>query len=281
MKRILLATDFSTRSDRALRRAALIAKAIGATLQVVHVVDADLPERFIDADISRAKTTLDQLVASIGSVEAIEARDLIVVDDIHNGILKIAEEIQADLIIIGPHRRRLRDIFVGTTAERLLQRSTIPLLIAIAPPVRDYRKALLALHFNESSKAAGQSALHIGLFDHAEVVVMHAFDAPAEGHLKRSFATDDEVADYVLRERGRASSELGTMVKELGLPPTSLMIESSDGAPSRTILDAAKEIEADLIVVGSTRRKGIERTLVGSVTADVIRNSNGDILVLP
>ena len=41
MQRIMLATDFSERSDRALRRTVLLAKAHGAVLDLVHVVDDD------------------------------------------------------------------------------------------------------------------------------------------------------------------------------------------------------------------------------------------------
>lgn len=46
---LLVATDFSTRSDRALRRAVLLAKQYTAGLVLVHVVDDERPRRFVNA----------------------------------------------------------------------------------------------------------------------------------------------------------------------------------------------------------------------------------------
>ena len=48
MDRLLLATDFSTRSDRALRRAALIADKSGAAITLLHVIDDDQPKYLIE-----------------------------------------------------------------------------------------------------------------------------------------------------------------------------------------------------------------------------------------
>ena len=62
MDRILVATDFSTRSDRALRRATLIAKQVDAALTLIHVVDIDQPERLIASDRSAASALLDETV---------------------------------------------------------------------------------------------------------------------------------------------------------------------------------------------------------------------------
>ena len=55
MQKILVATDFSTRSDRALMRATLIARQTKAELILVHVVDADQPKRLVAADRETAR----------------------------------------------------------------------------------------------------------------------------------------------------------------------------------------------------------------------------------
>jgi nucleotide-binding universal stress UspA family protein len=52
MTRILIATDFPVRSDRATRRASLLARKLGARLTLVHVVDADQPPSLITALIN-------------------------------------------------------------------------------------------------------------------------------------------------------------------------------------------------------------------------------------
>ena len=281
MDRLLIATDFSPRSDRALRRASLIARNAGAALSLVHVVDGDRPDALIEPERAVAAELLAALAASIRESDGIETNWSVVVDDVHVGILAAAEELKYDLIMIGPHRSRLRDVFVGTTAERLVRQCTCPLLVAVGTPVGPYQTTLLALDFDEASKSAGRAALDMGIFDRTHVVIMHAFDAPGESMMRRSMEHPATIERYVKDVKGAATYNLQTLLAELGLPPTSRNVVSMKGTPARTILESAREAEADLIVLGTNQRKGFERVLVGSVTADVIRDAHRDVLIIP
>ena len=62
-----------------------------------------------------------------------------------------------------------------------------------------------------------------------------------------------------------------------------LIVEGDTTGPvsARTILEVAREVGSDLIVLGASQRKGIERALIGSVTADVIRDAHRDVLIIP
>lgn len=281
MDRILVATDFSTRSDRAMRRATLIARRTGASLTLVHVVDADQPERLIATEREAARSLLEESARSLRTGDDIAADPLVKVDDVHNGILGAAEEVGAELIILGPHRRRLRDVFVGTTVERVVRRSGRPLLVAVQTPSGNYERTLLALDFDEASKSASRAALAMGIFEHTEVVVMHAFDAPAEGMMRRAMETTEAIDDYVASERSIAVAKLQGLVRELDLPPTGKRVAAINGSPARSILESAKSEDSHLIVLGTNQRKGFERRLIGSVTEDVIRDAQRDILIVP
>ena len=281
MLQILVATDFSTRSDRAMRRASLLAAKLRARLTLVHVVDVDQPPSLITADEVAASRLLEQLARTLREVDGLDADWAVQVDDVHAGILAAAEERSADLIVIGPHRSRFSDVFVGTTAERVVRRSTRPLLVAVEVPSAHHRGTLLALDFDEASKFAARKALAMGVFDHTEVVVMHAFDAPAESYMKRALEPSVEIAEYVQAEGKVASKELRALLAELELPPTAQTVASIKGSPARTILEAAQRTDSDLIVLGTNQRKGFERALIGSVTADVIRDARRDVLIIP
>ena len=71
MQRLLCATDFSERSDRALRRAVLVARAEKAELDLVHVVDDDRPKRLVDHEATDAWALLRQQMATLGSVDGV------------------------------------------------------------------------------------------------------------------------------------------------------------------------------------------------------------------
>src|SRR5687768_14645376 len=113
MDRILVATDFSTRSDRALRRATLISRRVGASLTLAHVVDADQPNRLIASKRAEALSLLEETARTLRADDDIAADPLVEVEDVHTGILEAAEKVGADLIILGPHRSRLKDVFIG------------------------------------------------------------------------------------------------------------------------------------------------------------------------
>ena len=281
MDRLLVATDFSARSDRAVRRATLVARKLGAALTLIHVVDGEQSDRLVEADRATASDLLAETAATLREVDGIEADWAVKVDDVVSGILLAAEETAAELIVIGPNRRRLRDIFVGTTVERVVQQSDDPVLIAVDTPSGDYRKALLALDFDEASKSTGRRALAMGVFDHTDVVVMHAFDAPAQGMMRRAMMETEEIEHYVDGEGATASGKLEQLRNELGLPQTEHAVAATTGSPARTILESAQSIGCDLIVLGATQRRGLERALVGSVSANVIRDAHRDILIIP
>lgn len=281
MDRILVATDFSTRSDRALRRASLIASRVGAKLTLAHIIDSDRAEALIEAERTAVSAVLADTASILRNNDGVDADWRIEVDDVHAGVLTAADEVSADLIVIGPHRSRLREIFVGTTAERVTRLSTRPLLVAVETPSAHHRKTLLALDFDEASEAAARAALAMGIFDRTQVVVMHAFDAPAQGMMKRSMLPPGQVSTYVDEKRDTAGEQLQSLLGCLGLPRTGQNVVSMKGSPARTILDLAKEIDSDLIVLGTNQRKGFERALVGSVTADVIRGAHRDVLIIP
>jgi nucleotide-binding universal stress UspA family protein len=281
MKLILVATDFSTRSDRALRRAILIARRTGASLILLHVVDADRPERLTAHEQADALFLLRETAGTLSSGDGVEAEPLVRVDDVHSGILAAAAETGADLILLGPHRSGLRDVFIGTTVERVVRRTRLPLLVAVQPPAAAYERTLLALDFDEASKAAGRAALAMGLFEHMDVIVMHAFDTPAEGMMKRSLEPAGAIGDYVAGEHGRAALALHGLVRELGLPPAGQRVAAIEGSPARSILESARAEDCDLIVLGTNQRKGFERLLIGSVTENLIRDAHRDVLIVP
>lgn len=281
MDRILLATDFSPRSDRALRRATLIAQRTGAAITLLHVVDGDQSEAMIEAEVIAARSNLTRLVETMKTVDRVDASLQVKIDDVFAGIASAAEGAAAELIVIGPHRKRLRDVFMGTTVERLLRQTSLPLLIAVQAPLAPYAHTLLALDFDEASRAAARAALALGVFDHTTVSAAHVVHAPARGMMQRGSATHDEVDAYVASEAREARDRVQRLVTELDLPVSHLHLITDQTSVALGLLDCAVKDAADLIVMGTNQRKGFERLLVGSVTEDVLREARRDILIVP
>ncbi|MGF1526783.1 MAG: universal stress protein [Candidatus Competibacterales bacterium] len=87
-KRILVATDFSTRSERALRRGTLLAKALGAKLSLVHVNDDDQPKRIVAAERAAAADLLNEFVQTLQQSDGLVCDGQLVEGDPFEGIAR-------------------------------------------------------------------------------------------------------------------------------------------------------------------------------------------------
>ncbi|MGV1015702.1 MAG: universal stress protein, partial [Methyloceanibacter sp.] len=177
MQRILVATDFSTRSDRALRRASLLARQSAAQMILVHVIDDDQPQRLVEFKRREATAFLQDLVKTLCADDGLPCESRVVLGVPFQRIIDTADELNADLIVLGPHRRQiLRDTFLGTTAERTIRYSRHPVLMANAPPSGPYRSILIATDLSDCAGVAAQAAKDLGLLEGAEIVALHVLD---------------------------------------------------------------------------------------------------------
>lgn len=281
MRDMLVATDFSPRSDRALRRATMMAKQFDMSLTLIHVVDDDLPGHLIDAQLEAARSLLEETARTITQVDDVATRTHVAIGDVFSGILQAADQIQPDLIVMGPHRRQLRDAFIGTTAERTIAHSRHPVLMVAGIPSSPHGRALIALDMEEASRTAARRARALPILKETDMVAMHAFDAPAKGMMQRGLSAVEAVHHYVASEERRADSEFRAMLNELGIGSARRILRPIIGKPARTILEAARDVKAALIIVGTSQSSGLKRFLLGSVAQAVLAEADRDILVIP
>jgi universal stress protein E len=140
---ILAATDFSTRSNRALRQAGLLAQPDRTQLHVVHVVDDDQPQELVRMEMREAERVLAEQMDAMPELRALQARPMVVTGDPFDGILRVAADIKPDLIVMGSHRKQLLlDIFVGTTIERVIRTGPVPVLMVNNEAQRRYENVV-------------------------------------------------------------------------------------------------------------------------------------------
>ena len=147
LRRILLPTDFSGCANYALPYAAAIARAAGATIICLHVVEpiapavgySGLAEPMPIADISgqledSAERELPKL-ARCEDFSGLEIEDVIVHGDAAAEIVRVAGEREVDLIVVSSHGRTgLGRIIFGSTAEAVVRHASCPVLVVKPPP---------------------------------------------------------------------------------------------------------------------------------------------------
>ena len=278
--RILVATDFSTQSDRALRRALLIARQSDAAITMLHVVD-DEPAHLIDRQRELAHDLLEGIVQTLWTSDGVPANFVVAVGDAAREIDLAAERSGSSLIVMGPHRRQLGDLFAGTLADRTIRSSRFPVLLANAPPSNHYQQSLLAIDFDDASNSAVTAANELPFVRRSSLSAVHLFDAPAAAMMKRSMQTPEAVDAYIDYEAQRAAAKLRSFISTKGSGLSRPIIRPHHGSPTAAILNCADELEADLIIVGTNQRGGVRRFVLGSIARDVLLASKRDVLVVP
>jgi nucleotide-binding universal stress UspA family protein len=280
--KILAATDFSTRSNRALRQAGLLAQSGGTSLHIVHVVDDDQPKELVHIEKREAERLLGEQVESAPELHGTQAHTIVVAGDPFDGILRTAKEIQPDLLVLGSHRKQLlRDIFIGTTVERVIRKGSYPVLVVNHEAQRRYERVVAPVDMSDASANALRAALSIGLIDDKGATLLHAFDAPDKGKMAVGDSNRASIDSYVAGERQRAMDEIATFLvaKNLKHIPWSFHLE--DDTPMEAISRAVSQMRPDLLVMGTHGHSSLVKVLMGSVTEEALHSLNVDILAVP
>ncbi|HET7539185.1 MAG TPA: universal stress protein [Polyangiaceae bacterium] len=139
-----------------------------------------------------------------------------------------------------------------------------------------FARILVATDFGESSRQALEWGLRIAQQFGSELTLMHSWDPPNYSYAAGLYLPVDIVTPI---ERA-AAARLEESIAELRQRFPAAKSLLCEGAPWEQVLDAATRLNADLIVMGTHGRSGLERALLGSVAEKVVRMSRVPVLTV-
>jgi len=258
--RIVCATDLRVRSNFALHRAVQLARESGARLTLVHAVDARRSAPRVSAQVNRAYVELlskvDQTFGSASAPVDVAVRT----GGPFDVIVKVATEVDADLVVLAaPQRQRLDSLF-GATAERLLRLIKRPVLVVHRRTTFSYRRVAMAVDLSNTSLPVIQAAARLGMLERAETTLLHAQKHAWQG-------------DAQLRLQAMLTAA------EMAVERTRILVRTEPAADAiRHVID---EQRPDLLAIGASRWSQIKRLLTASVADGAQRAAMCDILVVP
>ncbi|MGF1610917.1 MAG: universal stress protein, partial [Kiloniellales bacterium] len=156
-----------------------------------------------------------------------------------------------------------------------------PVIMANALPVGAYDRILVATDLSDCSALAIEAARRLGLLDSADVVALHAFDAPAQGMMLRASTTTQQLKNYLADQEEHAGAELEAFLNRLAFKPRERIVRLIETSAAETIRECVRQGRVDLVVLGTRGRSGMARLFLGSVAEDVLRNAEIDVLAVP
>jgi nucleotide-binding universal stress UspA family protein len=292
VQKIIAATDLSRPAFAAVRRAALLARAHEAELELVHVIPDSSHSRawqellasfaHIEADLrDSVRASVEALVAQVETEIGIRAHAFVAEGKPFAEIAARSQAIDADVIVVGAHGENLvLTPLLGTTAHRVLRCALKPVLLVKQTPsaehdrISGYEHIVAATDFSADSLQAAHAAHR--LFPQSTITLFHAYRAPFEAKLsgRVSQATLEAHRARALEEAHR---ELELFAASANLSTAPRVVRH--GFPGVRLREYAAETSADLIAIGSEEVPRVQNALLGSVSLDIVTQANCDVLL--
>ena len=266
MEKLLIATDGSEYSKSALREAINLAKICSSKLIAVSIVKTnpefeDLVPQVIDKIEKEASEHLDS-IKKMASKESIDCEIMLhLSEEPYQDIIDEAAKNQVNIIIVGTHGRTgLKRLMMGSVTAKVIGHSPCNVLVVPVTAKVECKNILIATDGSRYSDAAAIEAIGVSKRCGSSLIVISV--ATSDEEIK---SAEDNVKKVVeLAEKAGIKTE-GITVK---------------GKPYEAIVETAKQKHADLVIVGSHGRTGLDRLLMGSVTERVIGHSESAVLVV-
>ena len=285
LKRILIATDFSPDSQRALWHGLAIARRFDASVDIVHIVDS-LGFRMTGADVvaqavELAQRDLKKIEAALlrsGPFSGIPHRMLAEAEseEVWEALCRLTRENEIDLVVLGTHGRTgLKKLFLGSVAEEVFRRSLCPVLtvgpcvapeiVADGPP----QHILFPTDLSPESLQALPFAIEAARKCGAEMTLLHV--APA-------------ISGEARVDRERVFESIRTRLESL-VPDNAGLVRHptcfvEEGYFPEIILDFANAHQIDLIVLGLRSPEPYVDRLVWQHAYDIVCHARSPVLTL-
>ncbi len=305
-KRILLATDGSRLAQRGAEHGIRLAKSLSSSVVGVYasapVTSAEsfefypVPLGFDEAAVDRAAAEAAQ---HLGALQSAAQRLAVTCTTLHarhstaaEAIVQAAQSENCDLVVVGSHgRNAMTQLALGSVTTRVLATCSVPMLVyreaAVAKPASKaratltYRRILICTDGSASAKLATKHGVELAKSLGASVVAIYItppFLPPA------GFETSPmmpAIRKHMAEAQSGAKYHLGAVARHAERAGVACETRHEGGmSAARLIVDMARRMRCDLIVMGSHGRNRLKQVLLGSVTTRVLETSSTPVLIL-
>lgn len=284
--RILVPTDFSAASNRAISLAKKMASQFDAEIHLLHVrvllddpsVDSEILDK-IEQILTTSEPVTQHVLASVGSNS-----HTAILTHIERGtaaapvIIEAITEYGCDLVIMGTHGKRgLKRLLTGSVAQEVVHHSPIPVLTTRAAKggASIPHKILAAVDFSETSLVAVDWAANLAEGLGGEVTLLHVFEPliyPDFYVLESPIQDREDIKDHCLASLSAIATERLAKV-----PSTVAVIH---GHVAQSISSYARDNDHDLVVLATNGLSGLPHAVLGSVAERTVRLSAVPVLTV-
>jgi nucleotide-binding universal stress UspA family protein len=299
IRNILVPVDFSETSIEAIKIARRLARRFTASIHLAHVRQFNyagfsapappvVPFSLMTYDDESEKRLLEEFNAlarkhgvSLATCHILSGGPAF------DEICRVAQTIPADLIVMPTHGRTgLKHVFLGSTAERIVQHSPCPVFVvrekrrgSKAGPLHSINTILVPVDFSDCSRKGLQYAISFANEFGARIILLHATYL---GYIYSSEGTAIyDIPALQKAARKDAQRHMRQLVRSVNFEGVKFETAFTGGSPALDICAFAKDHDVDLIVTSTHGLTGFQHVLIGSIAEKVVRRALCPVLVVP
>ncbi len=276
--RILVPTDFSNISQRALDYAKAIAKQADSELLLMHVtapVNLITPPEAAWIDVAEIESLQDERLEQSGAglrSEGFRAQAISVAGPLYDELLATVKQYKVDLIVLGTHGKKgLERLLLGSDAEAVLRQANCPVLSvgpavpALAEKTWRIREVMCATTLKPQAAQVVAYAHKLAASWEAELVLFHVRNSSEPDEDVDWVSFEDAFHHYVPEDNGRRSW---------------LRSRLASASPEDSILDFATQRKSDLIVMGAHQASSVATHLARGTAAKVMAEARCPVMTI-
>jgi len=286
LHRILVGHSFFPDGDRAFRSAVTLAHAAKADLYLLHVVEPYPLYQKMRFPSVPAHAMLEEVVlkmrAQLADLAAgPELSGLHVDTDAHIGkpfveLIRTTRSWNANLVVVGVSARG-EGRFLGSTGERVLRKSPVPVFIAKRELTPGPKTVLVPIDFSDGARKAAEEALTLVRGFGGRAIFLHVLDL-AEYVYPAAYGAAPIIVPPLTPDD--LEPDWQQFLATLPLSGITWEKQTHEGRAASHIVEVARECSADLVVMGTHGRTGLAHVLLGSVTESVLRLTDCSVLTV-
>ena len=300
IQNIIVPIDFSKMSVQAIQIAKRLSRRFGASIHLAHVRHLNYaadpvapappiaPFSFITYEQDGERTALTELKKVASECSVLSANcDVLGGAPPFDEICRLAQTIPADLVVMPTHGRTgLKHVFLGSTAERIVQHSSCPVLVTRGSALQRnngsqfrIKTILVPVDFSNCAREGLRYAIAFANEFGAKIILLHATYL---GYVYSSEGTAIyDIPGLQKAARRTAERKMRELVRTMKFGRVKFETAFTDGSPVLDICAFAKEHNVDLIITSTHGLTGLKHVLIGSVAEQVVRRANCPVLVVP
>lgn len=253
-KLVVVPWDFTNVAENALAHAVKISRMVGNPVTLLHIVDTDISE----SRMGEKKILLDHVASENSKKYNIQLSSAIVKGSIFTNIAEFVNEKDASLVVMGTHGMKGMQKLTGSWALKVIVKSKVPFIVVQDPPVDQerYHKIVFPVDFKSENKEKIRMAIYMGKYFDSKIhfLVVTTTD---KALLKKTNININFAIKYLIQNN--IEYEIHKVSK---------------GNLAQQSLDFAQKINADLILIMTTKNITVADYVMGASEQYIIANSS-------